>query len=40
MHTPILPEKNAHLTGRAGTHYFWEFLMLQVVQRRSLDLIL
>ena len=26
MHTH--PEKNARLTGRAGTHYFWEFLML------------
>jgi hypothetical protein len=25
-HTP--PAKNARLTGRAGTHYFWEFLML------------
>jgi len=32
MHTliPAQPgqEKNARLTGRAGTHYFWEFLML------------
>jgi hypothetical protein len=22
------PRKNARLTARAGTHYFWEFLML------------
>jgi hypothetical protein len=28
MHTLIPHEKNARLTGRAGTHYFWEFLML------------
>ena len=28
MLTLTLPEKNARLTGRAGTHYFWEFLML------------
>jgi hypothetical protein len=28
MHIRIPQEKNARLTGRAGTHYFWEFLML------------
>jgi hypothetical protein len=28
MPTPTQKEKNARLTGRAGSHYFWEFLML------------
>ena len=28
MPTPTPLVKNARLTGRAGTHYFWEFLML------------